>query len=93
MGAWADNDYHQQCWERGMKMVDMGCLELHLYHEKLDVTGEVMSRNTLETLCLTGYVHYCLKWNLSLDRARSIAKNLGLDERYIKQIVETWCQS
>jgi hypothetical protein len=85
-GAWADNDYHRQCYEGGMAMVDLGLLELHLYHEKVAETGDDLGQRDLEILSLNNYVRYCRKWGIDFDRARFLARHAKLGEDFVKRV-------
>lgn len=88
-GAYADSDFHQQCWAMGMDMVNLGLLELHIHHEKFSGEGR-LSRRDLEVLSLNNYIYYCLKWGFDFDRARYIADCLQLPKDFVKRVRQTF---
>lgn len=88
-GAWADSDFHRQCWGMGMGMVDLGRLELHLHHDKLAAGGGELAAHDVEVLSLNNYVRYCSKWNVDLDRARDVASLLKLPDGFVERVKES----
>ncbi len=59
-GAFADTDFHMQCYKLGYEFLDLGTLELHLKHSK-GLTDE-----QLNVLCVNNMTKYCKKWGLPL---------------------------
>jgi hypothetical protein len=84
-GAYADSDFHKQCYEMGMEMFNLGVLELHLYHEKVSTLKQLTQRD-VEILCLNNYIYYCSKWGIGFGRARHIAACLKLSQCFVKRV-------
>ncbi len=84
-GAWADNAFHHQCWDLGIEMINLGCLELHLHHMK-SIPARILSRRELEILSLINYIYYCNVYNLKLDRAKYLSDYLELKPSFTEYV-------
>lgn len=83
-GAYADTDFHFTAQLAGCQFIDLGLPELHLSHNKL-IKDKVLSDKELHLLALDNYLYYCVKWGIPMSLVESMAHEIGLDKRYIKQ--------
>lgn len=70
-GAYADSDFHLQAAICGCKFIDLGLIELHYHHPKLDTNG---------LLGLDNYIYYCKKWGLPMSFAMGLAMTIGVEK-------------
>lgn len=85
-GAFADTDYHTQCYNLGYKFIDLKELELHLNHDKLEENP--LSFKELGVLGLNNMVRYCRKWGFPLNQVVESAAHLKIYDpvRFVKAI-------
>lgn len=75
-GAFADTDFHTQCYKLGYLFEDVRDLELHLCHEKIE--GKSLSFRELGILGLNNMVRYLRKWRMPLTQAVDAARFLHI---------------
>jgi hypothetical protein len=87
-GAYADTDFHMQCWKLGMEFVDMDELELHLKHPKLGEDSEELEFKDIELLSLNNFIYHAKKWDLGYKFPRVIATHhLGLSADFVDRVL------
>ena len=84
-GAYADSDFHYQASLAGCQFIDLGLVELHYPHEKMNAEGQALSSMDLRMMSLDNFIYYLKKWKLPISYAENVAFKMSL--KHPKKVV------